>query len=160
MTKTKTKDRSWCDYPNGTVVTHGSGLMLTRVKPGWRAGAALHQTPQADWVEIQLPEPQRVMSDVFNFIVKRIRGEHDGFVIYCDHEGSAICSHEDDAEKYAIHAINCHDQLVETNKELVEALELSRMVLEGMEEEHGGLIHSDQILLKKIRVALTKANGK
>lgn len=51
----KTKDRPWCDYPNGTVVHHASGMKLTRADFGWMYGTCAYGTPRADWVSIELP---------------------------------------------------------------------------------------------------------
>ena len=61
-----------------------------------------------------------------------------------------------DAAKFAIHAINSHDELVAMNKELLAALE----VIAASEEFHGGSFVCDFETLQGVaREAIAKAKG-
>ena len=61
-----------------------------------------------------------------------------------------------DAAKFALHAINSHDELVEMNKELLEALE----VIAASEEFHGDSFVCDFETLQRVaRDSIAKAKG-
>ena len=61
-----------------------------------------------------------------------------------------------DAAKFALHAINSHDELVAMNKELLAALE----VIAASEEFHGGSFVCDFETLQGVaREAIAKAKG-
>lgn len=62
-----------------------------------------------------------------------------------------------DAAKFALHAINSHDELVEMNKELLAALECAEGFVSEVSEKTGfGQVHT----LKVIRSAIAKAKAK
>ena len=74
------------------------------------------------------------MSDVFEFAVDEIVGGHGGIAVYLNFDGDAVTSDDENATRYAAHAINTHDTLVAQNLALKAALE----TLIGRTQKVGG----------------------
>ena len=94
------------------------------------------------------------MADVFPV---EIRTDDESGSLICDEDGVILESFSGDkVADYTLHAISCHDELVQMNQDLLAALE----IIVASEEFHGDSFVCDFVTLQGVaRAAIAKAKG-